>query len=366
MVATLVVSLPVAGKGGELIIRHRGRETIVEMCSNDPSELVFAAFYADCEHEIRPVTEGHRACLVYNLVLTPGQNVATSAPNYADLMGQIAKEIKNCFATSDAPEKLVWLLEHDYSIAGLSFETLKNTDATVGRALIAAAAQADCSLHAAIVHVDEYAAAAYLGRDYVWEIEDIGADEYELYDIIERRCELDDWVHPDLGASAYGQLALAQNELMPPERITNWEPDVNRLTEASGNEGATVERHYRSAAFVLWPAKEGPRVLAQAGAKALSVLFVQSEQRAATSDGNDLSLDTIAAEIAEAWPAPQVLHYSDRDEWQESGAVMLSRLCRIGSRKATELFLDRVVIPYYGPGLKAALIEATSELAEKE
>ncbi len=366
MVATLVVSLPVAGKGGELIIRHRGRETIVEMCSNDPSELVFAAFYADCEHEIRPVTEGHRACLVYNLVLTPGQNVATSAPNYADLMGQIAKEIKNCFATSDAPEKLVWLLEHDYSIAGLSFETLKNTDATVGRALIAAAAQADCSLHAAIVHVDEYAAAAYLGRDYVWEIEDIGADEYELYDIIERRCELDDWVHPDLGASAYGQLALAQNELMPPERITNWEPDVNRLTEASGNEGATVERHYRSAAFVLWPAKEGPRVLAQAGAKALSVLFVQSEQRAATSDGNDLSLDTIAAEIAEAWPAPQVLHYSDRDEWQESGAVMLSRLCRIGSRKATELFLDRVVIPYYGPGLKAALIEATSELAEKD
>ena len=182
MVATLVVSLPVAGKGGELIIRHRGRETIVEMCSNDPSELVFAAFYADCEHEIRPVTEGHRACLVYNLVLTPGQNVATSAPNYADLMGQIAKEIKNCFATSDAPEKLVWLLEHDYSIAGLSFETLKNTDATVGRALIAAAAQADCSPHAAIVHVDEYAAAAYLGRDYVWEIEDIGADEYELYE----------------------------------------------------------------------------------------------------------------------------------------------------------------------------------------
>ena len=366
MVATLVVSLPVAGKGGELIIRHRGRETIVEMCSNDPSELVFAAFYADCEHEIRPVTEGHRACLVYNLVLTPGQNVAASAPNYADLTGRIAKEIENCFAMSDAPEKLVWLLEHDYSIAGLSFETLKNTDATVGRTLIAAASQADCVLHAAIVHVDECVAAAYLGRGYVWEVEDIGADEYELYDTIEQSCELDDWVHPGLGTTDYGQLALAHDELLPPERITDWEPDVSRFTEASGNEGATVERHYRSAAFVVWPAKEGPRVLAQAGAKALSILLVQSEQGAAVSGGSDLSLDTIAVEIAEAWPAPQALHYADRDEWQESSAVVLSRLCGLGNRKAAGLFLDRVVIPYYGSGLKAALIEATSELAEED
>ena len=366
MVATLVISLPVAGKGGELIIRHRGRETSVEMRSTDPSELAFAAFYADCEHEIRPVTEGHRACLIYNLVLISGQHAVASAPDYADITEQIAKGINSRFVTSDAPEKLVWLLEHDYSIAGLSFETLKNTDAAVGRALIAAAAQADCALHAAIVHVDEYVAAAYLGRDYVWEIEDIGADDCELYDIIERRCELDDWVHPDWGTTAYGQLALAHNELMPPERITDWEPDVNRLTEASGNEGATVERHYRSAAFVLWPAKEGPRVLAQAGAKALSIFLEQSEQRAATSGENDLSLDAIVVDIAEAWPAPQALHYSDRNEWQESSAATLSRLCGIGNRKAIELFLDRVVMPYYGSGLKTALIEATSELEDED
>ena len=366
MVATLVISLPVAGNGGELVIRHRRQESIVEMRSNDPSELAFAAFYADCEHEIRPVTEGHRACLVYNLVLAPGQHVAASAPDFADILEQIATEIKCRFATSDPPEKLVWLLEHDYSIAGLSFETLKNTDAAVGRTLIAAAAQADCTLHAAIVHVEEVGAVNYLGGNYIREIEDISPDEYELFDIIDWICELDDWVHPELGSTAYGQLALEENELMPPERITDWEPDVHRLTEASGNEGATVERHYRSAAFVLWPAKESPRVLARASAEALSIFLAQSEQRAASAGGNNLSLDAVAVEVAEAWPAPHDLRYSDRDGWQESGAATLSRLCSIGSRKAINLFLERAVIPYYESGLKTALIEATSELADDD
>ncbi len=53
-------------------MRHQDRETVVDMCGEDPSELACAAFYADCEHGILPVTEGHRACLIFNLVLTPG------------------------------------------------------------------------------------------------------------------------------------------------------------------------------------------------------------------------------------------------------------------------------------------------------
>ena len=60
MIATLSISLPVAGEGGELIVRHRGREIAADMNVEEPSELAFAAFYADCSHEVRPVTSGHR------------------------------------------------------------------------------------------------------------------------------------------------------------------------------------------------------------------------------------------------------------------------------------------------------------------
>ena len=57
MIATLSVSLPAAGAGGELVVRHHDREVVVDMHAEEPSELAFAAFYADCTHEIRPVLE---------------------------------------------------------------------------------------------------------------------------------------------------------------------------------------------------------------------------------------------------------------------------------------------------------------------
>ena len=59
------------------------------------------------------------------------------------------------------PEKLVLPLQHAYTPAELSFETLKGPDAAVAGVLIAAARQADCELHLALVTVDESGSAEY-------------------------------------------------------------------------------------------------------------------------------------------------------------------------------------------------------------
>src|SRR5690349_6669000 len=60
MFATLVIVLPSHYAGGELVVRHKGREALIDLRGTDPSEAVFAAFYADCVHEVRPVTSGFR------------------------------------------------------------------------------------------------------------------------------------------------------------------------------------------------------------------------------------------------------------------------------------------------------------------
>ena len=267
----------------------------------------------------------------------------------------------------DAPEKLVWLLDHDYSAAGLSFESLKNVDAAVGRTLVAAAARSGCSLHAAVVHVAESASVEYHEYGYVREVPNIGEDEYEFGYLIDRRCRLDDWVHPELGSVEYGKLELNPAELMPPERITDWEPDESRLTEASGNVGAEIERLYRKAAFVLWPGKDGPRVLAKAGTQALSILLEQAVDGDEAPEGTDPPLDEVATEIAGNWPVPGVyMPRSARSEWELESAALLSRLRSIGSGAATAVFLDRVVIPHYGPGLKTELVAAASEPADMD
>ena len=68
MFATLVIVLPSQSQGGELVVRHGGREVLFDLSVTEPAEAAFAAFYADCVHEVLPVRSGHRLALVYNLL----------------------------------------------------------------------------------------------------------------------------------------------------------------------------------------------------------------------------------------------------------------------------------------------------------
>ncbi|WP_327350067.1 2OG-Fe(II) oxygenase [Streptomyces sp. NBC_01321] len=65
MVGTLVVSLPSHHTGGELVVSHAGR-SVVHQASRE--KLTFAAFYADCLHEVKPVKSGYRVTLTMNLL----------------------------------------------------------------------------------------------------------------------------------------------------------------------------------------------------------------------------------------------------------------------------------------------------------
>ena len=69
MFGTLIIGLPSRHTGGELAVRFDGREETIDF--SEPAsqyKIPFAAFYADCEHEIKPILSGYRVCLVYNLV----------------------------------------------------------------------------------------------------------------------------------------------------------------------------------------------------------------------------------------------------------------------------------------------------------
>lgn len=136
MFATLILVLPSLSVGGELVVRHKDREARLDLRCEDPSEVAFAAFYADCVHEVLPVTSGHRLVLVYNLVRRrPGP-----VPEPADHAAQeerVAALLRVWAASprspdADTPEKLVWPLEHAYTPAELGFQALKGADA--GRA----------------------------------------------------------------------------------------------------------------------------------------------------------------------------------------------------------------------------------------
>ena len=364
MVATLVVALPAFGKGGELAIRHHGRETVVDMLSDEPSELTFAAFYADCEHEIRPVTEGHRVCLVYNLMLTPGQKVPTEAPDFTSWVDPVASAINAHFSDPNAGSKLVWVLEHDYSSAGLSFGTLKNVDAAVARVLVAASERSDCALYLAGLHAEETGAAEYVGDGYEsYYADDDDADDYEIAYMEEMYCWLDDLLANGDESASFGELPLEPGELMPPDRIKPDHPDSQRLTEATGNAGATLERHYYRAAFVLWPKAKSPQIVAQAGDQALAG-FLESEWERTQSGLATLgNVEDFALQVADAWPAPTQYQLP---KWASASAKVMKVLCQIGNWQATRRFLDQWVVPHYCGEMNEALVRVSARFGAAE
>lgn len=71
MFGSLVVILPTVHEGGSLVFRHHDKEWTFDSAkavSSEPTpHAAYVAFFSDVEHEVLPVTSGHRVTLTYNL-----------------------------------------------------------------------------------------------------------------------------------------------------------------------------------------------------------------------------------------------------------------------------------------------------------
>ncbi|KAI0697070.1 hypothetical protein C8T65DRAFT_529747, partial [Cerioporus squamosus] len=74
MFGSLVVVMPTPHKGGELVLRHKKKEWTFDaatlLSESASNTLAYIAFFSDVEHEVLPVTSGHRVTLTYNLFYT--------------------------------------------------------------------------------------------------------------------------------------------------------------------------------------------------------------------------------------------------------------------------------------------------------
>ncbi|MDE0059529.1 MAG: 2OG-Fe(II) oxygenase [Defluviicoccus sp.] len=352
MIATLTVSLPVAGEGGELIVRHRGREVAVDMNVEEPSGFAFAAFYADCRHEIRPITAGHRLALVFNLCLRAADwATPREPPDYGEQVDAIAERLAAWQCEGGAAEKIVWLLDHAYSEAGLSFETLKNGDAARARVLSAAADRAGCELHAAIVHIEEHGDAMY-GEEYRhgWYRNEADAEDMEIGELFDSRHWLDGWAGLSGARPRFGEIELNPGKLLPQGALDDAAPDEQWLHEATGNEGVSLERAFHHAALVLWPRSRTLAILAGAGIGGAVAWVAELLDR--KGGRADADIERLASELVGIWPAGR----SGRDE--ESRARMLALLTEVGDGECLSRFLREVILPDYSGGENESLVAA--------
>ncbi|MSU36371.1 MAG: hypothetical protein EXS36_15000 [Pedosphaera sp.] len=218
--------------------------------------------------------------------------------------------------------KIAWLLEHQYSPDGLAFAALKSADLARTGVLLQAAERAECVAHLGIVHIEESGSAepAYAPRRYRrWrsddDAEEMKGADFEVVDICDSPRYVDHWRDAHDQPVGFGKIPLADNERLPAGALDGVPPDQQRLTEATGNEGASFERSYHRAAVVIWLRIHYADVLLQAGAGAVLPLLQQqltpASRRALTSTECGVAAG-LARRLVAGWPKP--LEYSHLSE----------------------------------------------------
>ena len=387
MFATLIIAPPSLHVGGELIVHHGGREARLDLCCADPSELAFAAFFADCPHEVLPVASGCRLVLVYNLVRL-GHDASPTPPNHQAQTARLAALLRqwaDCKAWAgeklpeapaenppeNMPNKRVYLLEHAYTPAELCFQGLKGADAAAAAVLNEAAAQAGCDLHVALLTIEESGAAEHTGysSSHRWghgRHQDNDDDEFEIGEIFDRTFSLNHWGRPDGHPAALGALPFFDEEMCPDDVLDAMEPDEEHFHEATGNEGASFERSYQRAALVLWPLHRRLAVLNQGGLPVtLPWLAEQARRWVDTGAGQDSPLWREAHELAghmlRTWPKPDGYHLSQPNS---PVAQLLVLLAQLGDAQHIDTFVaNTVAAGSYCKHDKVALLGALNRLS---
>jgi hypothetical protein len=269
MVATLVIVLPSVHEGGELILYHDGWQYEIPFPGAASGyELSCAAFYADCQHEVRPIQNGYRLCLTYNVTLNKSRSKkGIKAPSYGATATSIGRLLENWHTNGDS-QRLAVILDHRYTLDNLSMDTLKGIDRARAEVLFEAAEQADCVAHLALITLwqngealggyDDY---AYRGRyrRYSWsdfededEFEETGGD-YEMGELYDYSLSADHWSDSQGKKVNLGEIPLDEEDIVSKTPLNDGAPDDEEFEGFTGNAGMSLDRWYHRAAIVIWP-----------------------------------------------------------------------------------------------------------------
>lgn len=346
MVATLVIALPSAHEGGELIVRHEGREVIVDFGPLSRFQTQFAAFYADCEHEIRPVTKGFRLALVYNLTLQKSKTpitAPTSGEHIAEVAGLLRQWSGRPASETDTTSKLAVLLDHKYTKAGLSFDALKGIDRAKANILFTAARESGCDASLAVVTYWESGSAEppdgygrrwhrnyYGDEDEDCEDDEDEGSEYTMGEVFEDGLSADSFSDGLGNPLDFGEIPLEEGEIVSKKPITDGKPDEEDFEGYTGNAGMTLDRWYHRAAILLWPAESRFDVLCEAGVDAAVCGLDQMVRQWKQSKSNEQkslkqSCLKFARRIISHWPERTHSYWYFRPVWLERHGGRRSR-----------------------------------------
>ena len=237
MIATLIVALPSEHEGGQLIISHADQEKVIDF-SDDQNLSLFqhALFYADCQHEIKPVLSGHRLCLIYN-VAVKGEGAFNASPNFSAEVDELAKIFE---LQKSAQAYFAIQLNHQYSNRNFSIQTLKGRDRSWAETIKSTAESLGLCAQLAIIE-----------RYECYNAED--EDEVHFEDLVDEDEKLVCIQEFDGRESALRDLSISEEVIFQQGKY-NAEKAIDEDYEGfTGNAGMTQSYWYRHAAVLIFP-----------------------------------------------------------------------------------------------------------------
>ena len=185
--------------------------------------------------------------------------------------------------------------------------------------------------------------------------------------MFDRALILSEWRRPDGGEAGFGDFPFAEDELCPPDAFDDLAPDEEHFHEATGNEGASFERTYRRAGFVLWPAARRLAVLNQAG---LGATLPHLENLTARWETSGASIqpslwreaDELSGLMLRSWPR-ESWRTDDMAEAEAETGRMLALQVRLGNVKRIDEFLAELTAEgHYAASDNEVIVQAAALL----
>lgn len=284
MLASLIVVLPSPFRGGRLIVRHGAVDQ--KLAFEDAAfgkAACFAAFYADCEHEVERVTYGVRLALAYNLVLNP--NPANSAKSTKpNAPAEVLTDSIQAWTTKQPAKPLVFALDHQYTQRGLAVDLLKGADRQLADVVASAAVKADCLVYLAQVsrHLLQFADDGSLFESYSrYSYRAPRQSAITVGETFEDELNGADWTDLQGKKQPWGPIGLDLAAIVSSTPINDWKPTSEDFEGYTGNAGNTLDRWYHRSAIIVWHRDHHYDVIAKAGATPSLPLFCQMVNRLA-------------------------------------------------------------------------------------
>ncbi|KAF8312028.1 hypothetical protein DL93DRAFT_1360309 [Clavulina sp. PMI_390] len=255
MFGSIIITLPSKFEGAAIHLSHNNETKVIDLAANSGRATSVLAWYSDVFHTVKPVTSGYRLTLSYNLAIPPG--ASQSRPTAPDT-SSASRDLQHLLlswkqdSSGEAPTKLVWTLDHKYSLIGMRQGSLKGRDAQILKVLRPLVERLQFRVVLANLELHEVGVPDDNGwHGYGDSEDDDDEGPHYMNELIESHMNVTNIIDLD-GVKLDLKITIDEEEEMVSESLKEDDPDDEQYEGYQGNGAGTLEHWYRKTALIIY------------------------------------------------------------------------------------------------------------------